>query len=102
MKLIKDFWTTFKAVRSGEMTLGSIGAWLRGESGTIGVNLSNAYQQSVWVYAAVTAISRQLAQIPFRFSEGQRKGEIILESGELYDLFNRPHPQLSPSLAWAS
>lgn len=79
-----------------------------------GAQLSSAYQQSTWVYACVSAIAEQIAQIPFRFSRAERvpvkqrhgqwrrraMGETIVESGTLVELFNRPHPHLNRFQFW--
>jgi len=91
-------------------------AFMRGDdsdSGS-GAQLSNAYQQSVWVYSCVSVIAEQIALIPFRFSRVQaapmkqrrgawRKralGEDIVESGPVVELFNRPHPHLNRFQFW--
>src|SRR5436309_3077548 len=65
-----------------------------------GAALVSPYQQSVWVYSCIHTLGANVAQIPFRFSRGQRKGEDLLSSGPLIDLFNRPHPQLSRFGFW--
>lgn len=89
--------------------------WLAGNESDSGssATISNAYQQSVWVYACVSAIAEQVAQIPFRFSKVQAApmkerrqwkrrsaGEDIIEAGPLVDLFNQPHPQLNRFQFW--
>ena len=90
-------------------------AWQRGDDASEGgAALMNAYQQSVWVYACVSALAEQVAQIPFRFSRVDaapakartgkwRKralGEDMVESGPVVDLFARPHPQLTRFQFW--
>lgn len=76
--------------------------------------LSSAYQQSSWVYACVSAVAEQVAQIPFRFSRvasvpmrerrgrWRRKaaGEEIVEGGPVVALFERPHPHLNRFQFW--
>jgi len=80
-----------------------------GEGSNSGAQMSSAYQQSVWVYACVSAIAEQVAQIPFRFSRtnetpgrSRRRsyGEDIVEAGPVVELFNRPHPQLTRFQFW--
>ena len=91
-------------------------AFRRGDDVGGGAGLTSAYQQSTWVYACVSAIAQQIAQIPFRFSRvdkspntqtpkhprGRRKamGETIVESGPVAALFERPHPQLNRFQFW--
>jgi len=93
-------------------------AWMRGDDGDGGgANLVSAYQQSTWVYACVSAIAQQVAQIPFRFSRvgnvdrgesaslrrrlrRRAMGEDIIESGPLVQLFENPHPQLNRYQFW--
>src|SRR5258706_2308 len=79
-------------------------SWLRADSITDdsrgGATLTCAYQQSVWVYSCIHTLGANVAQIPLRFSRGQRKGEDLITSGPLIDLFNRPHPQLSRFAFW--
>ena len=67
-------------------------AWLRGDDeASQGALLTSALQQSAWVYACVTAISEQVAHIPFVISEGERDGEKIIQQGDVVTLFNRPN-----------
>ncbi len=77
-------------------------AWLRGEDWT--ANDPNPFvspfQQSVWVYTAVSALAQTISAIPFRISQGDRSGENILSTGPLVDLFNRPHPYLNRFRFW--
>lgn len=77
-------------------------AWLRGDdgAGVGGATLTSAMQQSVWVYACVTAISEQVAHIPFVFSQGERDGEKIVKQGEVVNLFNRPNEYIDRFLFW--
>ena len=47
--------------------------WMRGEDPDRGgPALTNAYQQSVWVYRAINVLAEQVANIPFLFSRGER------------------------------
>jgi HK97 family phage portal protein len=78
-------------------------AFLRGdydEPHRGGASLTSAYQQSVWVYSCIHALGSNVAQIPFRFSRGRRKGEDLIASGPLVTLFDRPHPQLNRFAFW--
>ena len=79
-----------------------------------GAALHSAYQQSSWVYACVSAIAEQVAQIPFRFSRAEampararhgqwrRKamGEQLVANGPVVELFARPHPHLTRFQFW--
>src|SRR5437762_9935873 len=65
-----------------------------------GAALTSAYQQSVWVYACIHTLGSNVAQIPFRFAQGTRRGEDLISGGPLVDLFNRPHPQLNRFAFW--
>jgi phage portal protein BeeE len=76
-------------------------AWLRGEDAdTSGAVLSNAYEQSVWVYRAVNVLAEQVANIPFRFSIGEAGGEVLINEGPLVDFYQRPHPHLNRFQYW--
>src|ERR1043166_5493416 len=80
-----------------------IQAWMRGEEGTLGSVtplLASPFQQSVWVYTAVCALSQTISAIPFRISVGDRSGENLVTTGPLVDLFNRPHPLLNRFRFW--
>src|SRR5882724_4564535 len=74
--------------------------WLRGEEACASLQLLSPYQQSVWVYTAVSALAQTVSSIPFRVSRGDRSGENILTTGPVVDLFNRPHPYLSRFRFW--
>src|SRR5436190_13163272 len=65
-----------------------------------GAALTSAYQQSVWVYSCIHTLGSNVAQIPFRFSRGTRRGEDLITSGPLVALFDRPHPQLNRFAFW--
>ena len=76
-------------------------AWLRHDDDMrAGPVLTNAYQQSVWVYSCIHTLGSNVAQIPLRFSRGQRKGEDLINTGPLVSLFDRPHPQLTRFAFW--
>lgn len=68
----------------------------RGEDGggDGGAVLRSPYQQCAWVYAAVSAVARQMAGVEFRISRGTRGGDDLVGDGPVVDLFADPHPQL--------
>ena len=111
-----------KSALSPEMS-----AWMRAEDvdqGGKGAEMTSPYSQSAWVYIAVTRLAEKVAQIPFRISRiggGQSRrvralrhsahgphraavrralNEDIVDSGEVVDLFNAPHPTMNRSLFW--
>lgn len=89
-----------------------------------GATLYTPYAQSAWVFCAVSILAQSVAQIPFRISRingSQAKkvralrgsadprhrqlcrralNEDILDSGDVVDLFNRPHPTMDRQLFW--
>jgi len=77
-------------------------SFLRGDDGSEagGATLTNAFVQSTWVYACVTAIARQIASTPFCITQGHGKGESKIESGPVFDLFNRPHRRFTRFEFW--
>src|SRR5437762_2293934 len=77
-------------------------AWLRGDDldGQTGTVLSNAYEQSVWVYRAINVLAKQVANIPFLFSHGERGRENLITSGPLLDFYAHPHPQINRFQYW--
>ena len=82
-----------------ELSPGAL-AWLRGDSPDRTPLLTNAYQQVVWVYRAVTILAEQIANIPFLFSRGDRGRENLITSGPLHTLYNRPHPEINRFQYW--
>src|SRR2546423_10423291 len=79
-----------------------IQAWLRGEDTFPSETaiLSSPFQQSVWVYTAISALAQTVSSIPFRISKGDRSGENILTQGPVVELFNRPHQYLNRFRFW--
>ena len=76
-------------------------AWLRGEEpGFSGPVLSNAFQQVVWVYRAITVLAEQIGNIPFLFSSGERGRENLITHGPLVDFYDHPHPQINRFEYW--
>ena len=87
-----------------------------------GAVMYTPYAQSAWVYCAVSILAQSVAQIPFRISRvsgGKAKkvrslrgssdpahrnlcrralGEDILDSGDVVDLFARPHPSMDAQM----
>src|SRR6266850_3948717 len=76
-------------------------AWLQGQDqDTTGPLLSNAYEQVVWVYRAISALAEQVANIPFLFSKGERGRETLITSGPLTDFYDHPHPHFNRFHYW--
>jgi len=62
--------------------------------------LSNAFQQVVWVYRAITVLAEQIGNIPFLFSSGERGRENLITHGPLVDFYDRPHPHINRFEYW--
>ncbi len=78
-----------------------IRSWLRGEDvDAAAATLVSPFQQSVWVYTAISALAQTVSAIPFRISQGDRSGENLITKGPVVDLFNRPHPFLNRFCFW--
>ena len=97
-------------------------SWMRGDDIVehTGAKLTSPYSQSSWVYIAISVLAENIAQIPLRISKIPKTaatqlsrgssaafkkrvlGENIIESGEVVDLFNNPHPTMDRALFWAS
>lgn len=79
-------------------------AFLRGaeESAASTAALLSPYQQSSWIYAAVSAKAAKFSQVPLRLSRtaAGKPGENVILSGPLFDLLQRPHPQLDRFTFW--
>ena len=92
--------STSDEIPISQLSPASLG-WLRGEDiEKGGPALSNAYQQSVWVYRAINVIAEQVANIPFLFSRGERGRENLITSGPLLDFYSHPHPQVNRFQYW--
>src|SRR5262249_9275676 len=74
--------------------------WLRGGDGEAGPQLSNAYEQVVWVYRAINVLAEQVANVPFVFSAGERGNENLITSGPLLDFYARPHALMNRFQYW--
>jgi HK97 family phage portal protein len=84
--------------RSGGVT---VAQWLRGDDlDHPQTRFVAPYQQSAWIYVAVSALAETAAHVPFRVSRRRDGGEEQVESGPLLDLFNQPGPDLSRTLFW--
>jgi len=76
-------------------------AWLRGDQPSFGGPiLSNAFEQVVWVYRAITVLAEQIGNIPFLFSSGERGRENLITHGPLADFYDQPHPQINRFEYW--
>src|SRR5882724_2711842 len=76
-------------------------AWLRGDQPSFGGPiLSNAFEQVVWVYRAITVLAEQIGNIPFLFSSGERGRESLITHGPLADFYDQPHPQINRFEYW--
>lgn len=74
----------------------TLSGWLRGEAVERGGAFLNAFQQSTWVYAAITAKATKLAQIPLKLY----RGDDLVEEGRAHELLQRPHRQLDRFAFW--
>src|ERR1041385_8359068 len=77
----------------------SVEDWLQGRNLDRPI-LTNAYQQSAWVYRAINVLAEQVANIPFLFSAGDRGRESLITTGPLVDFYNQPHPHLNRFQYW--
>jgi len=60
---------------------------------TQGTSVKYPYKQSIWVFSCVNAIMTNIARVPFVLKKDAGTLEPgIIESGELYDLFQNPNP----------
>ncbi|WCJ59436.1 phage portal protein [Fontisphaera persica] len=74
----------------------TLAAWLRGDLAETSGHFVNAYQQSTWVYAAISAKAAKLAQTPLKLY----CGEAAVASGPAWQLLQRPHPRLDRFAFW--
>src|SRR5207247_6330729 len=73
--------------------------WLQGKD-LERPTLTNAYQQSAWVYRAINVLAEQVANIPFLFSSGERGRENLITSGPLLDFYAHPYPTVNRFQYW--
>src|SRR5437773_453361 len=90
--------STVKRAASANLT--PLQMWLRGEDSGADTMLVSPFQQSVWVYTAVSALAQTVSAIPFRISRVDRSGESLVTAGPAVELFNRPHPYLNRFRFW--
>jgi HK97 family phage portal protein len=116
----------FHALAGSKSVPGStISDWGKGDDLDFsGAKMVSPYNQSAWVYIAISRLAEKVSSIPFRISQmdGQTAkrvrafrgsadpkhkqfirravGEQILDSGDVVDLFNRPHPLMNRQLFW--
>ena len=74
--------------------------WVRGQDLGGGTQLSNAYEQVVWVYRAINVLAEQVANVPFVFSAGERGNENLITGGPLLEFYARPHPLMNRFQYW--
>lgn len=92
LKRISAAWAT---LRSG--STGTLSDWLRGGgTGSTASSLSNALEQSPWVYACIQYLARNVASLPYQI----RKGKKIQTNGPVVELFARPHTHISSTDFW--
>lgn len=60
-----------------------------------GKSLTRPYAEHAYFYAAVNAIARNIAGVPFQVMQGTRKDPTVVEKGPLVDLFDAPNPIMS-------
>lgn len=103
----------------------SITGWGKGDDiDSSGAKIVAPFNQSAWVYIAITRLAEKVSSIPFRISQMDSQtakrvrafrgsadpkqkqfvrralGEKIIEGGDVVDLFERPHPLMSRQLFW--
>jgi HK97 family phage portal protein len=87
-------------IAAKDATQYALSAGLWPDEARTGAVLSNAYQQVVWVYRAISALAEQVSNIPFRFSRTTGSGEELITTGPLVDFYNRPHVHLNRFEYW--
>ena len=102
MKLFQSIVNSITPKRKGLAEAApSAQSWLRGADLDAGASkLAAPYSQSAWIYVAVSVLAESVAHVPFRISRGRGKGETLVDSGPVYELFRRPHPSMSRALFW--
>jgi HK97 family phage portal protein len=101
MKSFKQIVTDFLAPTSKASSAVSTTEWLRGDDVDYPqAKFAMPYAQSAWVYVAVSVLAETLAHIPFRISRGRPKGEELVETGPVVDLFRNPANGINRTLFW--
>lgn len=93
MKLFQRIGAALSVLRSGSP---ATNVWLTGSESKSSGNLSNALEQSAWVYSCVSFLARSVASLPYRIS----KGKEILDSGPVVELFAQPHEYITSNDLW--
>jgi HK97 family phage portal protein len=55
---------------------------------------SQPYKDHPWVYVAISALARNIVQVPWLINTGNRKDPTVLENGPWVELFDRINPHL--------
>lgn len=70
-------------------------------------SVTEAYRQSIWIYAAISTIAMNIAGVPFNIYRGKESSPELVEEGtregkegSLTYLFNHPNPQCSRYQLW--
>lgn len=68
------------------------------------MEVTDPYQKSVWVFAAINAIAQNISRVPFYIYEEKKKDiKTVVSEGALYDLFMNPNPyMISSTLIFAT
>jgi len=80
-------------------------SWLKVKEANLlelGTTVSNPYQQSAWVYRAVSVIATNVPQAPFTIYRGKEKLEKLDISNPVVQLFENPNPFQSSFEFWES
>jgi len=60
-----------------------------------GMEVTDPYEKSVWVFASINAIAQNIARVPFYiYEEKQDNMKTVITDGELYKLFMNPNPYM--------
>ena len=55
--------------------------------------LKQPYKQHAWVYSCIRRLAMNVAGVPFKLYSGDANNPRLIESGPLFDVFNRPNNQ---------
>lgn len=67
-----------------------------------GQGITEPYRQHAAVYACVTAIETNIAQVPYQLMQKKGEGKEVVEEGDLYKVFTNPNPLLSREQLWSA
>lgn len=96
MKILHSFRQWFTPAPAAKAYAPTLAGWWRGDTAEGAGAFVNAYQQSTWVYAAISAKAIKLAQTPLKLY----RGEEAVSGGPARALLQRPHPQLDRFAFW--